>query len=206
MPYAVESSDNSCLRSHESIAHPYGKYSILLSQCLTGRNFRVILQTHTTPYRRLMIIGPSYRPSDGKLESTAEERNAGHRYQHPAAQRSMHDMPHGNRDRKSQSKCPYIERQVRVPHEPPVKSRCQIPHKPCCKARHYKQRQDLGQNHAERSPEFHAGIRLDQRHNQRNQQGSKNIDKNHICCNSRHITSKFTSHYCRSRCCRTNET
>ena len=189
MPYAVKASDNRCFRGHEGIGHPYGEDGILLSKRLSCSDFTGCL--HRCPIKSGMTIrrhcrlrpaisrsiATSDETSHGELEHTAHKRYESHKQKHHDAHLTMDDESGCKGYSQCKRKSPYIECQVREPHQPPVNFRKEVSDEPCRHARDDEQREDLSHNHTECRPEIDFRHRMHQWHYQRHKNSSQKIRK-----------------------------
>ena len=78
-----------------------------------------------------------------------------------------------------------------------MEARSEITHQPGTEARGDKQREDLGQDHAEGLPESRSRLGMDDRDHKRHQQCGQKIYEHYVCSQSGHISSQFPGHDCR---------
>ena len=100
VPYTVESSGNGGDRGEKGVAHPDGKYSVLLSEWLAGTDTVVVDFSYSFAYIELYDAGYQRNNSQSQLVENVDF--------------TMYNTFYSDSDGEGESYCPHVESQFMV--------------------------------------------------------------------------------------------
>ena len=185
VPNAVEASRNGSDGSQKRVSHPNCEHRVFLPQSL--------------PCTDRVVIVLSYAFPSPELQRATNERHGSNTYLIRYGNRAVHNAFNRHTDGKGQRDCPQIERKVFAARDHTVEARKTIAHEHCQKKRAEEQGENIAQDEREVGSESEIVMRVNERHEYRDDQGDHEVDKDGVCRQACRAPSQFSGDYGRSR-------